>query len=248
MAARTRAEIITIVDSYTNRASERAVLIDSLCDEALKIAVHKHPFEDATSVAPDIAITEDAVSVDISAITLLVSVLSARIVETSGRYASLVMKSSAWWDKRIVNPSENSKGWPMYGHRDGTNMRLDRPAESDLSLRLRASQEQTFSEDSSECPIAILDTYVTAYVTALVFLSIENQASYIYWRRIALGPDFDRGKLGGLLLSAIMSDKADIAEEYRAERFDSDLVGGRGISVENLIAGHDEYGQVRSWY
>jgi hypothetical protein len=45
--ARTRAAIKVAVDNNTGRGTEKATLIETLCDEALKVAVNAHPFRDA---------------------------------------------------------------------------------------------------------------------------------------------------------------------------------------------------------
>ncbi len=45
--AKTRAQIKTSVNYNTGRATEKDLLIDELCDDALKLAIGKHPFRDA---------------------------------------------------------------------------------------------------------------------------------------------------------------------------------------------------------
>lgn len=247
-ASHTRAQIKTLVDGRTGRATEKNTLINFECDQALKLAIHKHPFRDATTTKDDISITENAVSVDISTIKSLVDIISSRIIETgTDSYASLIMKDRNWWDKNVINPSSNMKGWPKYGLRDGSMVKLDGPANSGLSLRLRVTQEYTFGSDDSQCPVPILDAFVTAYVTAEVFLAIENHESYVYWHRKALGPGYDGGVVGGLLLDAINSDKTDPSEEFKAERaglaaFD------KGVSIRNMIEGHPGHDTTRRWY
>ena len=246
--AKTRAQIKTAVGYNTGRGTEKAALIETLCDEALKVAGNAHPFRDACSQPTDIAITEDAVSVDISVITSLIYIVTARIIETgSDSYDILTMKDRTWWDRNVVNASSNQKGWPTNGLRWGTTVLLDRPSESGLSLRLVVSKEQSFAADATPCPIAILDTFVTQYATAFVFLSIENVDSHNYWKRLALGSRWDEGILGGTLLHAINTDKYDLSEEMSAQP-PSGSGSSRGISIKNLITGHDDYGNIRSWY
>lgn len=247
--ARTRTQIKAAVGYNTGRGTQKATLIETLCDEALKVAVTEHAFRDALSYPSDITITEDATSVDISSISNLVHIVSARIIEASGsRNAPLVMKDRTWWAKNVVNASDNPKGWPVYGLRQGTTVLLDRPASGGLTLRLVVSVEQTFTNDASACPIAILDTFVVQYVTAFVFLSIENDASYWKWRRLAIGPRWDEGIVGGSLIHAIQADKFDISEEFRAERYGEGQLRMGGLAIENLDTGHDRYGEIDIWY
>lgn len=246
--AKTRTQIKSSVDSNTGRATSKSSLIEDLCDESLKVAIGEHPFRDAQSSPTILDITEDATSVDMSAITNLVHVVTARIIQDSGtQYMPLVLRDRSWWDRNVVNAEDNTKGWPKYGLRWESTILLDRPAESDLQLQLIVSQDQTFTSDSTECPVKILDTFVVQYVTAFVFLSIQNMQSYAYWKNIALGFKWDSGIVGGTLGHAIKTDRYDISEEMRAEPPNMSLKRS-GVSINNLITGHDDYGNVRTWF
>ena len=245
--ARTRTQIKTAVDNNTGRGTEKATLIETLCDEALKIGLTEHPFRDARSTPSDITVTEDATSVDISAITNLFEVLTVRVVEASGsKNYKLVMKDDVWWQEHVVNAEDNTKGWPVHGLKDGSNILLDRPADSNLELRLRVTTEQTFTNDATPCPIAVLDTFVVQYVTAYVFLSIENTDKFNFWHRLALGWKWSEGVVGGTLLHAISHDKKMAAETTELDPVTKPKTTG-GIAVENLITGHDDYGET-IWY
>ncbi len=243
--AKTRGELKTLVIAHTGRNKD--TLMDSLCNDALKIAVMLHAFRDSLSIPSDFAITEAATSVDISSASAL-HIVTARIVQTSGsQNKKLIIKDRQWWDRKVINPEDNQKGWPTYGLRWGDNIVLDRPANSGLSLRLRVTTVPAFADDSTECPISVLDLFVEKYVAAHVFLSMENRESYIFWKSEALGPAFDRGSIGGELLNAINSDKYDPAQELKVERA-SDVSSNIGISVENQITGHGRFGEVDTWY
>ncbi len=242
--AMTRHKIKSLVELNVGRSNDQ--LENKLCDEGLAIALDIHPFQDAVSMPADITITEDNTDVDISAITNIVTVVTARIVQASGdSNEKLVMKNQTWWDTFIVNAEDNQKGWPQYGLRKGTTIYLDRPAESNLELRLRVTRTQTFSTDNTECPIALLDKFLVKYVTAEMFAKLKQWESAEMWRKKALGPYFDtRGEPGGFLAAAISIDKADIAEEMQMQ----DQEHETGVSVRNLISGHDDYGNIRKWH
>ena len=244
---RTRAQIKTAVDSNTGRGTEKATLIETLSDEALKVAVVAHPFRDARSMPSDFTITEDATSVDISSISNLVDIVSARIVQASGSLnRPLPLKDEIWWAKHVINSEDNLKGWPSVGMRRGTALQLNAPSESGLELRLVVSTEQTFASDATACPIAILDTFIVQYVTAFLFLSIEATEKFAYWKHMALGWKWDEGIIGGSLKHAIDNDEADIAEE--SVMSGPPVVGANAISVQNLLTGHDDYDNIRSWF
>jgi len=247
--AKTRAQIKTAVHLNTGRGTEKASLIESACDEALKVALESHAFKDSLSFDQDTVIVEDALSVDISAITNLLDVVSATVVETSGVQNKIFcLQNEAWWNLHVVNAEDNEKGWPSNGIRRGTLIYLERPSDSGLSLRLTVSKTQTFSSDSTECPIALLDTFVTQYATAMVFMAIENYDKATAWLNLALGPQYYvENKIGGSLLSAINKDKKDIAQMFKATAAGAPAVAASGVAVKNLIVGHPNYGNVELW-
>ncbi len=245
--ARTRAQIKTFVNYYTGRGVEKASLIELLCDEALKIAGVVHPFKDAKSADQDFEITAGATSVSIATLTNIEHLVTARIVETSGSLNKVLdMKNETWWASNIVNESDNMQGWPEYGLRRGTTVVFNRPAQSGLSLRVVVTRTKAFTNDSTECPIAIADVFVTQYVTAMVFLSIEEQEKYLRWLWLAMGSRYlVDGKIGGTLAAIIELDKRDRAESFTAQP--GPIVDSGRVAVENLIAGHEDYGNVRLW-
>ncbi len=243
--SRTRAEIKTLVHSHTGRTKD--TLESSLCDSALKLAGHAHPFKDSQTDAADQTITEDTTSVDISSLSAI-HIVTARIVEASGsRNQKLIMKSVHWWDEHVVNPEDNIKGWPVYGLHRGGSVVLDRPAESGLELRLRITTIQTFASDGTACPIAILDLFVEDFVTAGVFKDLTLTDQFLFWHRSALGSQFEiNGNIGGLLKLAIESDATDISEEFNMEP--SSRAQMPGLSILNNISSHDNYLGYASWY
>lgn len=248
MASRTRSAIKTLVESHTG--ASKSDLENSLCDNALKVALLQHPFKDAQSEPTDFAITESNSYSTISATTGIINIISARIVETSSTRSTLLkLKTRTWWDSHIIDPDDNSKGWPKYGMRWGSKILLDCPAESGLSLRLRATREQTFTHDTNVCPIAVLDIFVEHYVTANVFKSLEQWDSADKWMQSACGVKWLlTGEPGGELLKAIQADTVmDLALDMQAEP--AERGGGNGgVAVENLITDHDDYGSTRWWH
>lgn len=246
--ARTRTQIKTFVNHFTGRGTEKASLIELLCDEALKVAIAEHPFKDSLAYDQDFAITAAATSVSIATLTSLVDVISATIIQTSGsQNAPLKMKDETWWKENIVNAEDNLNGWPQYGLRRGTTVLLDRPADSGLSLRLVVSNNKTFTSDATECPVAIADLFVTQYATAMVFLSINEHEKYREWYNLAMGVQYVmNGKIGGTLAQIIDQDKKDRANEGVVQR-GSLVSDAPSVAVQNLIAGHDDYGNIRFW-
>lgn len=245
MAARDRDAIEALVELNTGR-SDKDTLMHSLCNTALKLAVMKHPFKDATSIPDDFDIEENETSVDISDTADIIQIVTARIVEEDGsRNERLWLKNRQWWDEHVINPEDNPKGWPGNGMRVGGSIILDRPAIDNLELRLRVSTVPTFASGDTTCPIALLDVFIEHYVTAYVFHSIGSNSAFYFWKSEALGPDYDRGRIGGSLLAAINSDTFEAAEELRMGRA---TTPHRGIAIENAITGHERYGETDVWY
>lgn len=251
MAAKTRGSIKTLVREHTGRTKE--TLENFFCDDALKLAQMRHAFKDAQSELSDYAITAAATYVTVSPSTTILSIVTARIIETSGsRNTILRLKTRNWWDEHVINPDDNLAGWPVCGLHQGTKIVLNCPVESGLSLRLRVNSEQIFtsvgstSADSCVCPIHVLDKFIEHYVTAEVFKSINSWDSYKAWRSSALGPRWDiDGTPGGELLNAIQADSVlDTALEISAGEPSG---AGGGVAVENAITGHADYGAVRWW-
>lgn len=159
----------------------------------------------------------------------------------------LAIKNKIWWDKNIINPEDNQKGWPTYGLHFGSNIILGRPSDDGLLLRLRVSSVPTFADGDTECPIEVLDLFVEQYVTAMTYLSLGMNDKYLSWYLLALGRNYDRGEVGGTLLSAIDKDKSSGAEDRKVERGAVNRREG-GITIENEITGSYNYGNTAHWY
>jgi hypothetical protein len=91
MAAKTRGEIRTLIESHTGHT--KTSLENTAMNDALKVALVEHAFRDAQSEPSDIAITEDAVSVTLVT-SDIIDIVTARIVEASGtRNKLLILKT-----------------------------------------------------------------------------------------------------------------------------------------------------------
>ena len=256
--ARTRAETEADVILNTGRADKSAYIIRQM-DNALKIACTKHTFNDSLFLASDLTITEDATSIDISSLTnangggalgTLIDIITARIVEADGtRNLDLDLRNRQWWDKNVINPEDNFKGWPKYGLHFGDNIIIERPADDNLELRLRVQTIPTYVADGTECPIELLDTFVEQYVTALTFLSIGATEKYVSWYIMSVGRDFDKkGIAGGALKAAIDKDRSLAAERKKVERDFMVDDNFRGTSVLNNTPTAPNFGNTVSWF
>lgn len=183
--ARTRLEIQELVILNTQR-TDKIPLIQSLENSALKIAISKHPFQDA-SVEAIFPITEDATSVDISAQTW-VNIRTLRIVDSSTVEKSqrLILKSNIWFDKNYPYPGDNMLGWPTFGSKLSGTIIFDRPVSENLSLYVRGSIETVFASDSTPCPVELLDIFVEEYVTAKLLMSYHEYEKGREWMTQAI--------------------------------------------------------------
>ncbi len=216
--ARTRGEIKTLVKAHTgwSNRTDKDSLIESLCDSALKYAIMEHNFRDITTVTSgETEITTLATSVDLSAFNPSVyKIITARLLRVSSSTEQgypLPLRNRLWWDKFVIDPSNNTSGVPGQALRVKTTLEFDRPIEDDWKLRLRYSSLNTYTSDSTETPSELLDLFVEYKVTADVFFSDEDMEKFSLWNRRAIGnnPEFPGGELG----RAIRADDREMAKE-----------------------------------
>ena len=234
--ARTRLEIQELVILNTKR-TDKTDLIQKLCDTALKLAISRHSFQDA-SIEVSYAITEDTSTVDVSA-NNWINMRTLRIVDSSTAEQSrgLVLKSNIWFDKNYPFPNDNLKGWPIYCSKLSGSIILDRKVEANRSLYIRGSVEQVFAADSTPCPIALLDIFVEEYVTAKLLMSYHEYEKAQQW----MGQSLSSLKL------AIENDTM-IAQTSQAERGTSEPSNG-AITTTGLQGSPQTYvREVPFWY
>jgi hypothetical protein len=227
--AKTRAQIKAMVKLLTGR-SDKDTLIETLCDDALKTAVMRHNFRDAHKESV-FNITTNYVYVDISSANLL-NISTCRIIDSvTEDSAPLILKSKIWFDKTFTNPDDNMQAWPTYACRFGGNLLFNCPVEANKALYTRASYIPTFTNDSTVCPISLIDLFIEKFVTAKVFLGTEETLDkYKAWMIEA----------NDELNAAIEADK-DVATELKFEGVDNSLVPDfRRITT-------NENGTIRSW-
>ena len=144
--AKTRSEITSIVEANTGRTNKED-LINSLYDNALKMAVRKNAFQESIHLCDDLSITEEDTEVSIETLTSdsiyvgkVLDVITARIVQADGTYnEKLTIKNRQWWIINVINAEDNMLGWPIYGMVEKSVIKLDRPSKSGLELRLQVS-------------------------------------------------------------------------------------------------------------
>lgn len=244
--ARSRSDIGAYVHRNTGR-SMNVNQINDFCNEALRIALNAHPFSDAVTIE-SISISEGSTYVDISSIEDIIHIIAVQAVDTSGdRNRPIIMKDKVWWNRNVAERDSRLSSWPVYGHKFGTVIELDCAANRDLTIKIIVSTIQKYGDLSAAGPIEDLDVFVGQYVTAMAFLSLQDDQSYQRWKNVALGPRWESGEIGGSLANAISSDKFDLSLEMRAEKYSADGRAG-GLSVQNLDSDHNDYNNIRSWY
>ena len=241
--ARTRDEIEAIVELHTGK-SDKETLMHGLCDNALKYAEQRHTFDDSVKLSKDISITEDATSValpteDVDSVALTTrEVVTVRLIATDtdlNRW--LFIKNRRWWDTHIVNQEDNLKAWPMFGMRVGADLILDRPCRASLTARFRVSKFLSFATGTTECPVTLLEIFVEHYVTAMVFLSLEDVEKYHFWMEIAVGTKGQQARniVGGSLGVAIEADEREAANSDYLGQFPPGYRRG-GITVTSGLS------------
>jgi len=244
--ARSVTKIGTYVARNTGRTLSDSQLTD-FCDEALRVALNVHPFADSISIE-SIEISEGDSSVDISSISDIIHTIAVQAIDKSGESSRpIIMKDKVWWNRNVVDADQRRSDWPRYGHRAGNIIDLNCKVNRDLTIKVIVSTVKTYEDTTSPGPIDTLDIFVGHYVTAMAFLSLQDDQAYQRWKTVALGHRWDVGEVGGSLANAIASDKFDLSTEMRASYY-SDDVADFGLSVRNLNSSHDDYNNIQSWY
>jgi len=220
--ALTRTQIKTLVQSYTGKLN-KATLIETLCDLALNEAVRKYPFDSSRLSSPisSAEATEThrsmiqtvADEVEITLPATVVNLISVELLDTSTDVSYSVALKPDWWFAKLAGSNQyETQGIPEYACRQGGVLKFNRPFDAVYTVRIRYSWYPVFEEDDDENPIAVLDTFLVDYVTAHVFLSIEDKDNFAVWMVKAVGSDFNDWQ-GGAFADAVKADKDEYAKE-----------------------------------
>ena len=200
--ALTRSEIKTNVAAYTGK-SDKDTLIETKCDQAIREAVFKHTFYDSIT-SSDVVGVADATSIAVP--SGAIDVVAVGVIDTDNDYArGLDLKPVWWFNENVGVPEEQLTGWPKFGLKKGGYINFERPIDKAYTFRVYYSYAPTFASDSTECPIEVLDLFVEHYVTAYVFLAIEDTKNYSFWMQLAKGAD-EKEWLGGQFAVAVEAD------------------------------------------
>jgi hypothetical protein len=212
----------------------------------------EHPFRDlTTTTSSETEVTQSALSVDLSAfdpaVYKIVSARLLRVANATEQGYHLPIRNRIWWDKFVIDPSNDTEGIPTYILHSGSSVYFNRPIEADWKLRLRYSSINTYTSDSTETPSELLDLFVEYKVTADLFFDLEDMEKFALWNRRAIGnnPEYPGGELG----RAIRADDREAGKEHGLTRpweLGRPLIG---ITTYDLgWTGSSEHNQYRSWF
>ncbi len=207
----TRANIKTLVQGYTGK-SNKDTLIETLCNLALNEAVRRHPFADSRSFASVASVVGET---SIALPATLVNIISIEVVDDDDVSTLVALKPAWWWAKHAGSNANAGNGRPQYANKQGSNLVFSCGFDEIYTVRIGYSYYPTFALDTTECPIPVLETFVVNYVTAHVFLSIEEKENFAVWMSKAVGGDFNDWR-GGEFAEAVSADKDQYAMESSA--------------------------------
>jgi len=209
--ALTRAQIKSLVQGYTGKLNKDS-LIETLCDLALNEAVRRHPFGSSRATS-ELTGVVGTLSYSMSTLpNTLVNIISIELLDSENVSTLVTLKPTWWFSKHAGSRANLGNGRPEFVEKQGINLVFDRGFDEAYTIKVTYSYYPTFASDETECPIKVLDTFVVNYVTAHVFLSIEDKENFGAWMNRAVGFDFGDWR-GGEFYHAVKADKDEYAQE-----------------------------------
>lgn len=205
-------QLIEAVKANTGRSDLDSITVlentVAKINQSLFVAISNHQFSELRTESR-IDLTAGITSYDIEDVDEIENIYFD--INTTTYQVQSIDKSM--FDKRFLSVSDEAPGVPFFVSVVDNTIYFDRPLQADVTLCLTSISEATvLSTDlTAELPIQKLVPFLIDYVTALVFLSLENVPMYTAWDKRAMGSGYQsaQNSLGGSLLTAIRKDKTN---------------------------------------
>jgi hypothetical protein len=240
----TRTQIKQFVIDNTGK-SNKATLVETLCDMALEEAIHRHKWKDASSMRTSTLTTSaDATSVALESNTINVKQITWFETADTNNTGNLIIKPIEYIRKNYRTVAEHSSEPPYMAYIMGGTIYFHAPLDKAYSFFVDNTYKPTFASDATECPISYLSNFVAYFVVAQVFLSIEDAQNFGMWMNKAVGRDFDNW-LGGAFGRAVQADEGDTALEESMRDMDG-MNRKPPLQVEEFVDGASQ--GTAPWY
>ena len=209
----TRAELRTKVETSTKRFDKETLINDGL-DIALHDACIEHNFREM-KVEADLSASEDDLLVALP--SDFYQLLEVRLIDDTSSY-KLKVKSKTWVVERFPNIGADSSSLPDFVYLEGGSIYFSVPLDADYTVRVSYYKLLTFTDDSTENPVPVLENYLVFSALAWLYNSLEMERRGAFWEVKARGTP---ARLGGALIRGIRADKKRVAEEKIFEEADN---------------------------
>ncbi len=217
----TRAELRTKVETSSKRV-DKTTLIDDGLDIALHDACIEYNFREMQATA-DLSVSEDDI---VEALPSdFYQLLEVRLINDTSSY-KLKVKSKTWVVERFPNITADSSSLPDFVYVEGGSLYFSTPLDADYTVRISYYKLLTFTDDSTENPVPVLENYLVFSTLSWLFNSLEMERRGAFWEVKARGTP---ARLGGALLRAIRADKRRVAEEKIFEEANNVIMDKRDV-------------------
>lgn len=227
-----RAEIRALVIDHTGR-SDKAALIDSMINAALKKVSSEHIWRDLLTEA-NVTMIPGQAFVDL--VSTLRRLSEVRIMDGLNSY-KLIVRTKSFLVQRWPDFAVQANGKPRFGYLEGTRLHLVPAPDENLQLRYSYyARHADLTNDTTDITIDITDEAVIAYATFRTFKSLQQHEDAAQWfldyeEAIKDAKDMDRSTAEEL--HGVPRDSGDpVPTEYWLDPF----------------MRRPPYGQRRGWY
>ncbi len=205
----TRSELRTKVETSSKRVDKETLINDGL-DMALHDACIEHNFREM-KVEVDLSASEDDLLEALP--SDFYQLLEVRLIDGTSSY-DLEVKSKTWVVERFPNIAEDSSSLPDFVYEEGGSLYFSTPLDADYTVRVSYYKLLTFTDDSTENPVPVLENYLIFSTLSWLYNSLEMERRGAFWEVKARGTP---ARLGGALIRAIRADNRRVAEGKKFE-------------------------------
>ncbi len=217
----TRGELRTKVETSSKRVDKEDLINDGL-DIALHDACIEHNFREM-KVEVDLSASEDDLSEALP--DDFYQLLEVRLIDGTSSY-DLKVKPKTWVVEKFPNIAEDSSSLPDFVYEEGGSLYFSVGLDADYTIRVTYYKLLTFTDDSTENPVPVLENYLIFSALSWLFNSLEMERRGAFWEVKARGTP---ARLGGALIRGIRADKRRVAEEKQFEELNNVVEDKRDV-------------------
>jgi len=178
----TRKELKDAVRTHFENTTVKNELIEQGLSFGLKTFAQEHDFSIRALTRTGVALTANVETFILSSSEEIQRVKEVRVLDGTSAY-SVQIKEKSWFVKKFPNPTESSPSKPLYCYQEANTLYFAPVPDSDYDIEYTyIPDESSFTEDSSENPIPLLDHALVCWATAYLFDSMQKFQEGRLWR------------------------------------------------------------------